>query len=166
VPCPYQPLTGVHCRPPRGYPTHPRRALDHVVVALGPSVTLTTRRMTMYHILLLSSPIYQGVTEDHLYLLELSTFLEPKSQYSFDYTFQSIDSELTNHEKCEETINGPKPIHETIECTPYHWYTQHWWNCAILSQPANFNENELFDLFDYQFDYDSTIYSGDFLNQY
>jgi len=27
--------------------------------------------------------------EDHLYLLELSTFLEPKSQYSFDHTFQS-----------------------------------------------------------------------------
>jgi len=35
--------------------------------------------------------------EDHLYLCELSTFLEPKSQYSFDYTFQSIDSELATY---------------------------------------------------------------------
>ena len=32
--------------------------------------------------------------EDHLYLLELSTFLEPQSQYSFDYTFQSINDEI------------------------------------------------------------------------
>jgi len=104
--------------------------------------------------------------EDHLYLLELSTFLEPKTQYSFDYTFQSIDSEIANYEKWEETIDGPKPIHETIECTPYHWYTQQWLNCTLLSQPANFNEDELFDLFDYHFDYDITIYSGDFLDQY
>jgi len=37
--------------------------------------------------------------EDHLYLLELSTFLEPKSQYSFDYTFQSIESELAGYEQ-------------------------------------------------------------------
>jgi len=36
--------------------------------------------------------------EDHLSLLELSTFLEPKSQYSFDYTFQSINDEISKHE--------------------------------------------------------------------
>jgi len=48
--------------------------------------------------------------EDHLYLLEVSTFLEPKSQYSFDYAwggaagagrsdrFQSINSELAGYE--------------------------------------------------------------------
>jgi len=35
-----------------------------------------------------------------------------------------------------------------------------------LSQPADFNEDELFDLRDYHFDYNSTIYSGDFLDQY
>ena len=35
-----------------------------------------------------------------------------------------------------------------------------------MFQPANFNEDELFDLLDYHFDYDSTIYSGDFLDQY
>jgi len=31
---------------------------------------------------------------------------------------------------------------------------------------ANFDEDELFDLFDYHFDYDSTIYSRDFLDLY
>jgi len=104
--------------------------------------------------------------EHHLYLLELSTFLEPKSQYFFNYTFQSINRKLANHEKWEETITGPQPIHETIECTPYHWYTQQWWNCALLSQPGDFDEDKLFDLFDYHFDHDSTIYSGDFLDKY
>jgi len=103
--------------------------------------------------------------EDHLYLLELSTFLEPRSQYFLDYTFQSIDDEISKYEWWEEFFDRPKPIHETIECTPYHWYTQQWWNCALLSQPANFDEDELFDLFDYHFNYDSTIRSGDFLDR-
>jgi len=104
--------------------------------------------------------------EDHLYLLELSTFLEPKSQYSFDYTFQSIDDEISKYEQWEEFFDGPKLTRKTIECAPYHWYTQQWWNCALLFQPTNFNEDELFDLFDYHFVYDSTIYSRDFLDQY
>jgi len=104
--------------------------------------------------------------EDHLYLLELSTYLEPKSQYSLDYTFQSIDDEISKYEQWEEFFDGPKPIHKTIECAPYHWYTQQWWNCALLFQPADFDEDELFDLFDYHFDYELTIYSGDFLDQY
>jgi len=50
--------------------------------------------------------------EDHLYLLELSTFLEPKSQYSFDYTLQSIDNELANYELWDMYSDGPIP-------TPY-----------------------------------------------
>jgi len=75
--------------------------------------------------------------EDHLYLLELSTFLEPKSQYSFDYIFQSINDEISKYEQWEEFFDGPKPIHKTIECALYHWYTQQWWNCALLFQPAN-----------------------------
>jgi len=37
-------------------------------------------------------------SEDHLYLLEISTLWEPKTQYSFDYTFQSIDAEIANFE--------------------------------------------------------------------
>jgi len=92
--------------------------------------------------------------------------LEPNSQYSFDYTFQSIDDEIAKYEQWEELFDGPKPVHETIECALYQWYTQQWWNFALLSQPADFDENELFDLFDYPFDYDSTIYTGDFLDHY
>jgi len=104
--------------------------------------------------------------EYHLYLLKLSTFLEPKSQYSFDYTFQSIDDEITKYEQWQEFFDGSKPTHETIECAPYHWYIQPWWNCALRPEPADFDEDELFDLFDYHFDYDSTIHSGHFLDQY
>ena len=42
--------------------------------------------------------------EDHRYLLELSTFLEPKSQYVFDYTFQSVDDEISKYEQWEEFL--------------------------------------------------------------
>jgi len=45
--------------------------------------------------------------EDHVYLLELSTFLEPKSQCSFDYIFKSIDDEISKHEQWEEFFDGP-----------------------------------------------------------
>jgi len=76
--------------------------------------------------------------EDHHYLLELSTFLEPKSQYSFDYTFQSMYDEISKHEQWEEFFDGPKPTHEIIDCASYHWYTQQLWNCALLSQLADF----------------------------
>jgi len=94
--------------------------------------------------------------EAHLYLLEISTLLEPKTQYSFDCTFQSIDAKIANFELCNEFFDGPKPTAE-IDCTPYNWYTQQWWNCAKLHQPADFDEDELFDLFDYPIDYDETI---------
>jgi len=104
--------------------------------------------------------------EDHLYLLELSTFLEPKLQYSFDHIFQSIDDEIAKYKQWEEFLDGPKPTHKTIVCAPYHWYIQQWWNCALLSQPTDFDEDEFFDLFDYHFDYDSTILSGDLLDLY
>ena len=50
--------------------------------------------------------------EDHLYLLELSTFLEPKSQYSFNYSFQSIDEEIAKYVQWVEFSDGPIP-------TPY-----------------------------------------------
>jgi len=71
---------------------------------------------------------------------------------------QSTTREISKYEQWEEFFDGPKPVHETIEYTPYHWYTQQWWNCALISQPTNFDEDEHFDLFDYPFDYDSTIY--------
>jgi len=112
------------------------------------------------------SHVYGTHFEDHLYVLELSKLLEPRSQYSGDYTFTSIDSKISRYEQREELFHGPKLTHEKIDCILYHWFTQQWFNCALLSQPADFDEDELFDLFDYPFDYDSTIYTGDFLDLY
>jgi len=103
--------------------------------------------------------------EDHLYLLELHTIKEPQSQYSFDYTFQSINSELASYQQWEEEIDGAIPVQE-VDCAPYNWYTQRWWNCAINGQTVDFDEEVLFDLFDYVFDYDETIYTNDFLDLY
>jgi len=64
-----------------------------------------------------------------------------------------------------EFFNGPKPTAK-IDCTPYNWYTQQWWNCAKLHQPADFDEDELFNLYDYYFNDDETIYTGYFLDDY
>jgi len=33
---------------------------------------------------------------NHFYLLELALIFEPTSQYSLDYTFSSIDNEITS----------------------------------------------------------------------
>jgi len=105
--------------------------------------------------------------EDHLYFLELSTFLEPKSQYSFDYTFQSIDSELADYEQWDTFSDGPIPTpylegnHE-----PWNWYTQYWFNCTHNHTNAEFTEDELQDLCDYYFTDDETIYTGHFLDLY
>jgi len=105
--------------------------------------------------------------EDHLFLLELSTFLEPQSQYSFDYTFQSIDSELANYEQWDTLIDGPIPqAYQEGHYDPWNWYTQYWLNCTHNQQSAEFTENELQNLFDYNFGDDETIYSGDFLDAY
>jgi len=103
--------------------------------------------------------------EEHLYLLELSTFLEPKSQYSFNYTFQSIDSELANYERWDEYNDGPIPqAYQEGDYEPWNCYTQYWSNCARNHENAEFNEDELWNLTDYYFNDDETIYTGDFLN--
>jgi len=47
--------------------------------------------------------------EDHLYLLKLSTFLEPKLQYSLDYMFQSIDTEIASYDLWDTYSDGPVP---------------------------------------------------------
>jgi len=105
--------------------------------------------------------------EDDLYLLKLSTFLEPKSQYSFDYTFQSIDSELADYEQWDTFSDGPIPTpylegnHE-----PWNWYTQYWANCVHNRTNAEFTEDELRDLCDYYFTDDETIYTEHFLDLY
>jgi len=105
--------------------------------------------------------------EDHLYLLELSTLLEPKSQYSFYYTFQSIDSELANYKLWDPFSDGPilTPYQEG-DHKPWNWYTQYRLNCAFSHKNAKFTEDELRDLLDYYFTDDETIRSGDFLDHY
>jgi len=105
--------------------------------------------------------------EDHLYLLEISTFLEPKSQYSFDHTFQSIDDEIANYELWNEYNDGPIPTaYQEGDHEPWNWYTQYWSNCVYNLESAEFTENELRELCDYYFTDDETIYTGDFLNTY
>jgi len=106
--------------------------------------------------------------EDHLYLLKLHTYLEPKSQYCFDYTFQSIDMEIANYELWDMYNDGPIPTpNEEGDHAPWNWYTQYWFNCAHHHKSTEFNENELTELFDYTFQDNETIYTGDkFLDLY
>jgi len=105
--------------------------------------------------------------EDHLYLLELSTFLETKSQYSFDYTFQSIDSELADYERWDTSSDGPIPTpYLEGDHEPWNCYMQYWVNCAHSHKNAEFTEDELRHLCDYHFTDDETIYTGDFLDRY
>jgi len=62
--------------------------------------------------------------ENHLYLLELSTLLEPKWQYSFDCTFQPIDSGLANYEWWDTFSDGPIPTpYQEGDHKPWNWYT-------------------------------------------
>jgi len=103
--------------------------------------------------------------EDHLYLLELATLLEPKSQYSFDYTFQSIDDEIANYEQWDTFNDGPIPTpYQEGDYEPWNWYTQYWSNCAHNYKRAEFSEAELWNLCDYYFTDDETIYMGHFLD--
>ena len=104
--------------------------------------------------------------QDHQHLLELSNIFEPTSQYALEYTFSSIDNEVTNYELWTEDIDGPTPS-EAIDCTPHNWYTQFWFNCAIKKLCANLDGNEFRELCDYAFgDYDETLYTGHPLDLY
>jgi len=80
--------------------------------------------------------------QDHEYLLELSSIFEPTSQYLLDYTFASIDSDITKYEQWEEFFDGPIPGTAQINCTPENWYTQYWSNCASLQLAANLNRDK------------------------
>jgi len=105
--------------------------------------------------------------EAHLYLLELCTFLKPKSQYSCDYTFQSIDNELADYELWDTVSDSPIPTsYQEGDHEPWNWYTQYWLNCTYNYKYAEFKEDELWDLCDYYFTDDETIYTGDFLDCY
>jgi len=95
--------------------------------------------------------------QDHQYLLQLSNIFEPTSQYSLDYTFSSIDNEITSEELWEESIDGPTPT-KAIDSTPENWYTQYWFNCAINNLSADLDGYEFREICHYAFgDYDETI---------
>jgi len=78
--------------------------------------------------------------QDYLFLLELSNILEPKRQYSFDFTFSSI-GELASLDAWDEKIVGPTPV-EKNDSTPQNWYTQYWFNCAINNLCADLDRYE------------------------
>jgi len=103
--------------------------------------------------------------QEHFFLLDLATILEPQSSYQFDYTFSSIDSEISSYEKWNEEIYGAIPS-EAINCTPENWYTQYWFNCALNHLSADLDGYEFREICDYTFYDDETIYTGHFLDLY
>jgi len=106
--------------------------------------------------------------QDHFFLLDLATILEPQSSYQFDHTFGSINEEisLSNNDEWDEYADGgAKPV-ELNDTTPWHWYTQYWATCAFLRQSANLNGLEFRKICDYEFQDDETIYTGHFLDLY
>jgi len=54
----------------------------------------------------------------------------------------------------------------TFDCTPQHWYTQYWYDCAFAHQCANLTGLDFRDICDYEFTDDETIYTGHFLDLY
>jgi len=107
--------------------------------------------------------------QDHFFLLDLATILEPQSSYQFDYTFGSIHEEIAAALKEESEWNefndGPAPV-ELDNITPRHWYTQYWYDCAFAHQCANLSGLNFRDICDYEFQDDETIYTGHFLDLY
>ena len=107
--------------------------------------------------------------QEHFFLLDLATILEPQSSYQFDYTLGSIDEEITTTIKEEnewdEYADGPAPV-ESDDITPWHWYTQYWSTCTLLRQSANLNGLKFREICDYEFQDDETIYTGHFLDLY
>jgi len=102
--------------------------------------------------------------QDYFFLLELSTIFEPQSSYHFDYTYSPIES-LLDQEAWDTHTDGPIPL-ETVDCTPRHWYTEYWFDCAFAHQGANLSGLDFRDICDYEFIDDETIYTGDFLDWY
>ena len=104
---------------------------------------------------------------DHRLLLELADIFEPKKQYSFDFTFASIDNEITTYELWDEEIDGISPSEEPINCTPENWYIQYWFNCAQNHICADLDGYEFREICDYSLNgYDETIYTGHPLDLY
>ena len=102
--------------------------------------------------------------QDHFFLLELANIFEPLSTQHFDQSYQSIEA-LIYEDPWDEHIDGPIPS-EAIDCTPQHWYTQYWFDCAFAHQCANLTGLDFRDICDYEFTDDETIYTGHFLDLY
>jgi len=52
--------------------------------------------------------------EDHKYLLELLSICELTSQYSLDYTFASIDSEISKNSGKNSLMDQSHRLHKSI----------------------------------------------------
>jgi len=83
---------------------------------------------------------------------------------NFDQSYQSIEA-LLYEAPWDKHIDGPIPS-EAIDCTPQHWYTQYWFDCAFAHQCANLTGLDFRDICDYEFTDDETIYTGHFLDLY
>jgi len=105
--------------------------------------------------------------DDHFFLLDLATILKPQSSYRFDYTFGSIDEEISflNNDKWEHAINRPEPV-ELDDITPWYWYTQYSANCAFFRQTADLNGLKFREICEYEFEDDETLYMGHFVDLY
>ena len=102
--------------------------------------------------------------QDHFFLLELANIFEPLSSHHFDQSYQSIEA-LLHEDPWDERIDGPTPT-EAIDCTPQHWYTQYWDNCAKNAICADLDGYEFREICDYTFYDDETLYTGHFLDNY
>ena len=126
-----------------------------------------TTPVSHYNLRSKNHPTYRipSFAQDHYFLLELSNILKPTQQYSFDFTFSSLD-EIASLELWNEEIDGPRPSQEKIDCTPQNWYTQYWSNCASSNLSADLDGYEFREICDYEFYDDETIYTGHFLDLY
>jgi len=101
--------------------------------------------------------------KNHFFLLELANVFEPQTSYHLDHTYSSID-QIADLSKWDESIDGPTTTEE-IDCTPWNWYTQYWFNCAQQNICADLDSYEFREICAYEFgDYDKTIYTGHFLD--
>jgi len=103
--------------------------------------------------------------QDHQYLLEFSNIFKPTIQYSFDYTFASIDSILDLNE-CNTELDGPAAQTKEIDDISWNWYTQYWFNCTLQQLSANLDGYEFCEICNYNFEDDKKMYTGHFLDHY
>ena len=103
--------------------------------------------------------------QDHFFLLELASILEPLSTQHYDQSYDSITAVLTE-QAWNEHRDGTQPTEAVNECQPTLWYTVYWWQCTISNTIVDWNSYEFQKLFDYDFFDDYTIYTGHHLDLY